>query len=66
MCDVDLKAKDHYPPLDAMSTEELFAFGVTLAKTLPNMRVRTPCGEEPDEAVTLDSRLLRKKGCEIF
>lgn len=61
---IDLLSKDMYPPLQALSTEELFAFGLSLARSLPHMRVRAPVGD--DAVVTLDSKLLRKKGCEVF
>lgn len=66
MREIDLTSDCRYPPLDAMSSAELFSLGVTLACTLPGLEVRTPAGDEPDEAVTLCSKLLCKKGCRVY
>lgn len=63
---IDLTSGTRYPSLDSLSSDELFSLGVTLARTLTDVEVRTPAGDNPDEAVTLSSKMLCKKGCQVF
>ncbi|MGE5546838.1 MAG: hypothetical protein ACM33T_08070 [Solirubrobacterales bacterium] len=66
MFEVDLRSQDRYPPLAALSTAELFALGCALARTMPGLRVRAPVSDDEDAAVTLDGKLLSRKGVEVF
>lgn len=63
---VDLTGPNRYRPLDTLSPEQVFDLGVQLARKLPNLRVLTPVGDEPGETVTLDGKLLSKKGVAVF
>lgn len=66
MVEVDLKSALHYPPLADRSPEQLFELGCQMARTLKRIRVRAPVGDQPDEAVVLDGKLLSKKGVAIY
>lgn len=66
MREIDLTSEHRYPPLDTMTSDDLFSLGVTLACSLSGVEVRTPAGDGPDEAVTLCSKLLCKKGCQVY
>lgn len=63
---IDLRLDTPYPPLHEKTPQELFDFGLRLACALRNVQVRTPAGDEQDGALTLDGRLLTKKGVEVF
>jgi hypothetical protein len=65
MLSIDIKAETRYQPLNEKSAAELFDLGVLMARVL-KVRVRAPTGDLPDEAVTLDGRLLSRKGVEIY
>jgi hypothetical protein len=66
MITVDLMSTGHYPPLDSRSPEELFELAVRIAQSLDNICVRAPVSDQPQECVVLSSKLLRKKGVEVF
>lgn len=66
MVTLDLMAKDHYPPLDGRSPEELFDLAMAIALALDDVQVRTPTGGRSGEAVVLDSRMLRQDGAKLF
>lgn len=66
MITVDLMAREHYPPLDTRTPEQLFDLAVLIVRTLDNVAVRAPVGEGPEESVVLTSKLMRKKGVALF
>ena len=68
MVEVNLKAPNAYPPLKSKSPEELFDFAVEMSRSLGSVKVTTPTSDNPDEqdSVVLDSRLMQKKGVQVF
>lgn len=55
-----------YPPVRDLSLQERFDFACQLAQALPDVKVCTVVGDRPDETVTLDCRVLRRKGAQVF
>lgn len=55
-----------YPPLQKLSLQERFDFACLIAQALPDVKVCTPVGEEPEETVILDGRILHRKGAKVF
>lgn len=66
MVRVDLKGPNAYPPLEDKSPQELFDFAVHISQTLDHIQVSTPADEKNEASVVLDSRLMRKKGVQVF
>lgn len=66
MMNVDLRGPNRYQPLEGLTPAQVFDLGVQLARKLPHLRVLAPAGDEPGEEVTLDGKLLSKKGVEVF
>lgn len=64
--EIDLTSGTRYPPLDAMTSGELFELAVSLAVNLPDADIRAPVGEKADEAVVLTGKLLSKRGCRVY
>lgn len=63
---VQLDRPDMYPPLADLSLQERFDFACRIAKALPDIKVCTVVGDTPEETVTLDGRMLRRRGARIF
>ncbi len=66
MITVDLRADGRYPPLGDKTPNELFELGVEIVTAFENVRVRTPVGDRPEETVVLDSKVLRRRGVQVF
>lgn len=63
---IQLHSEGIYPPLEKLSLQERFDFACRMAQALPDVKVCTVVGDTPEETVTLDGRVLRRKGAEVF
>jgi|APMed6443717190_1056831.scaffolds.fasta_scaffold29402_3 hypothetical protein len=63
---IRLNDEQMYPPLQHLSLQERFDLACCIARALPDVKVCTVVGDTPEESVTLDGRLLRRKGAQVF
>ncbi|MBR9972313.1 hypothetical protein [Magnetospirillum sulfuroxidans] len=63
---IQLNTGNIYPPLESLSMQERFDFACRMAQALPDVKICTVVGDTPEETVTLDGRVLRRKGAQVF